>query len=106
MDSRRMIGKVAFALHELDQTFIEEAPIGPFFADFLVPSLRLVIEVDGGVHKFPRQRLRDAHKNQYYKSHGYQYLRLEQAHIERSKWLLSKIKTKIGQITGKSYWGN
>ena len=38
-------------------------PLHPYVADFYVPSHRLVIEVDGGIHRFQREkdRLRDAY---------------------------------------------
>ncbi|MAQ83954.1 MAG: hypothetical protein CMH12_12055 [Maritimibacter sp.] len=38
-----------------------QAPIGPYIVDFLIPSRRLVIEVDGGQHaQNPRDHVRDA----------------------------------------------
>ena len=54
-------------------SFRRQHPIGPYFADFCCPSLKIVIELDGSQHadNVERDRRRTAHLNQQ----GYEVLR-------------------------------
>ena len=38
--------------------FVRQFPIGPYVADFACRSARLVIELDGGVHRLREARMR------------------------------------------------
>ncbi len=49
--------------------------LGPYIADFVVPSRRLVIEVDGAQHA--RQRSADARRDRALGRLGYRVLRLD-----------------------------
>ena len=55
--------------------FRRQVPLGRFIVDFLAPSARLIVEVDGGYHR-SRQSL-DARRDQLLGRMGYQVLRLE-----------------------------
>lgn len=103
MDGARMVQRVQEALTDLGLEFVAEAPIGHYFADFFIPSAKLVVEVDGNCHKIPRQRIRDNAKNQYYKSHGLSYIRLTQAQIEDRRFMLNRIHGAICRITGEQF---
>ena len=37
-----------------------------YLADFYLPKLKIVIEVDGGYHKRTEQKVKDCYKNQFY----------------------------------------
>jgi very-short-patch-repair endonuclease len=39
--------------------FRRQHPLGPFVLDFCCPSVRLVVEVDGGIHLEAEQAVRD-----------------------------------------------
>jgi very-short-patch-repair endonuclease len=54
--------------------FRRQVPHGPYFADFLSFSARLLIEVDGGQHA--EQAEYDAARTRYLESQGYRVLRL------------------------------
>ena len=47
--------------------FRRQHPVGPYLADFCCTELRLIVELDGGVHGEPSQVRSDAHL----KSMGY-----------------------------------
>lgn len=77
-------------------------------ADFYIPSVKLVIEIDGGYHRTPEQKLRDANKDDYYKSRGFSVLRLWNSEVEtfdlayliKSK-AIPKIKVKPHKPTNR-----
>lgn len=48
-------------------------PVGNFILDFYCPMCRLVVEVDGGIHK--RTRERDAERTAILESYGYHIVR-------------------------------
>jgi very-short-patch-repair endonuclease len=50
------------------------SPIGRFIADFLAPSSRLSVEVDGGYHQ--RRRVADGRRDRDLNRFGYRVLRL------------------------------
>ena len=57
-------------------------PLWPFVVDFFVASHKLVIEVDGGIHRFQREhdRVRDA---QLASTYGVRVLRIDAELVER-----------------------
>ncbi len=56
----------------LGVTFRRQVPLGPFIVDFLAPSARLVVEVDGGYHEL---RLKaDARRTRWLERRGYRVL--------------------------------
>ena len=52
-----------------------QIPVGPYIVDFLVPSHKLVVEVDGGWHT--RRKVADARRDRRLRRWGYTVLRLE-----------------------------
>ena len=54
--------------------FRRQVPHGPYFADFLSFSAKLIIEVDGGQHA--NQATYDAVRTRYLESQGFRVLRL------------------------------
>ena len=63
-------------LRKLDLNFRRQAPIGPYFADFAAHRLKLVIEVDGGIHeRLAEVALRDAERESWLNGEGYTVLR-------------------------------
>ena len=59
----------------LGVAFRRQVPIGDFIADFVAPSARLVVEVDGGSHS-GRERA-DARRDAKLRRLGYRVLRVE-----------------------------
>ena len=50
-----------------------QAPVGPYIVDFLIPSRRIILEVDGGQHA---DTARDAVRDAYLADRGYRVLRV------------------------------
>jgi very-short-patch-repair endonuclease len=61
--------------------FRRQVPIGPYFADFVCLSARLVIEVDGGEHHGGDS---DRWKTAYLETHGYRVLRVPVQEIDET----------------------
>jgi very-short-patch-repair endonuclease len=55
--------------------FRRQVVIGRYIVDMLAPSIRLVVEVDGGVHRL--RRVADARRDRDLGRLGYQVLRLQ-----------------------------
>ncbi|MFA6098905.1 MAG: endonuclease domain-containing protein [Patescibacteria group bacterium] len=56
--------------------FRRQCPIGPYIADFCAMEHKLVLEVDGGGHNFPKQIERDRQRDFYLKRRGYSVIRV------------------------------
>ncbi|HTG34365.1 MAG TPA: endonuclease domain-containing protein [Thermoanaerobaculia bacterium] len=50
-------------------------PIPPFIADFCCFDLKLIVELDGGIHGTPQQSAHDENRDIYLRSLGYTILR-------------------------------
>ena len=51
--------------------FRRQHPIGPFYADFCCPELKLIIELEGSVHSQPSVNEADASRDEFLKREGY-----------------------------------
>jgi very-short-patch-repair endonuclease len=56
--------------------FRRQFPLATFVADFCCYSLRLIVELDGGVHDEPAQVAHDENRDAYLTSRGYSILRI------------------------------
>lgn len=64
--------------------FRRQAPIGPYFADFLCLGARLVIEVDGGQHFEEENVWRDYRRTQWLREQGFRVVRFTNEEVFRS----------------------
>ena len=55
--------------------FRRQAPMGPYFADFVHLGIKLVIELDGGHHGLPEHAAHDARRTAYLEAQGFRVLR-------------------------------
>lgn len=53
-----------------------------YYADICIPSLKLIIEVDGGYHTSPEQKIKDKQRDRDFKSMGYTTLRFTNEQIQ------------------------
>ncbi len=70
--------RVWYRLRELNRQgfqFRQQAPIGPYIADFCDHTAKLVIEVDGGQHGEAKGLAADKRRTRWLQSQGYQVLR-------------------------------
>jgi uroporphyrinogen-III synthase len=72
--------------------FRRQFPIGTFVADFCCYDLKLVIEVDGGVHETAPQMASDENRDIYLQARGYTILRFSnQRVLEEPSGVLDEI---------------
>jgi very-short-patch-repair endonuclease len=55
--------------------FRQQAPIGPYIADFCDHTAKVIVESDGSQHDAPKQRASDQSRTQWLNSQGYRVLR-------------------------------
>ena len=70
--------KLWYKLRELNRRgfqFRQQAPLGPYIADFCDHSAKLIIEVDGAQHGEPRGLAADRRRTRWLTSQGYKVLR-------------------------------
>ncbi|GAB5349956.1 endonuclease domain-containing protein [Alteriqipengyuania sp. 357] len=67
------------AKSQLGVRFSRQMPVGPFFADFLCRSRKLIVEVDG--HSHDVQPERDESRDAYFRSEGYRVLHFSNADV-------------------------
>ena len=79
--------------------FLRQHPIGVSIVDFYCHEKRLVVEVDGGIHKDRDVRLRDQLRQELIERDGEQVLRCSDADVEQDlEAVLNRIRTEIGEI--------
>jgi very-short-patch-repair endonuclease len=66
--------------------FRRQFPLGPYVADFACPSLRLIVELDGGVHVLRAES--DAARDAWLSANGWTVLRFDNAAVLRNPAVL------------------
>ncbi len=61
-----------------------QVSVGPYVADFYVPSVKLVIELDGGVHFTPEAMEYDAARTLYLEAQGLKVIRFTNDQIHEN----------------------
>lgn len=75
--------KIRLELEKLNETFVQEAKFGRFYADFFLPERKLIIECDGEYwHRGKIKKDRDKRKDKLLKELGYKVIRLEEEKIK------------------------
>ncbi len=64
--------------------FRRQEPIGKYIVDFVCFSHRLVIELDGGQHTQPRERLSDQQRDAWLREQGFKVLRFWDGDVLRN----------------------
>ncbi len=72
--------------------FRRQHGIGPFIVDFCCLPVRLVVELDGGVHELEDVREQDAWRTSYLEHRGFTVLRFPNEQV------LSRVGTVLGDI--------
>ena len=85
----------------LGRKFRRQHPIGPFIADFFCDDARLIIEIDGAVHREPTQQERDRLREEILREHGFAVLRFTNEQIfDHTEQVLREI---AAYVTAHSY---
>jgi len=64
--------------------FVRQAPLGPFFADFLCREEKLVIEVDGATHSSDFELAYDRRREHYLREASYRIMRVTNDDVLRN----------------------
>lgn len=83
-----------------DLKFRRQHPIGRYIADFYCREARLVIELDGNVHKAKDRKEYDRNCQEIIETRGIRVLRFKNTEIERN---IEKVLQKISSFTPPSY---
>ncbi len=79
--------------------FRRQSPIGPYIVDFVCPSARLIVEVDGDWHETEAARRHDANRDSYLRSLGYSLLRIDEPDVIHSAWHVAQsVKDKAESL--------
>ena len=55
--------------------FVRQAPVGPYFVDFLCRERRIIVEIDGGTHGSDAERAADAAREAELRRLGFRVFR-------------------------------
>lgn len=81
--------------------FRRQQPIGPYIVDFVCPSAKLIVEVDGDSHETETGKRHDAHRDAYLRSLGYSILRIDEPDVRNSAWHVAQfVKEKAEHLIG------
>ena len=83
---------------QMGVSFRRQHIIGQFIADFSCPTLKLIIEIDGGYHHLPSQQINDAERTAWLNSRGYTVLRFTNEEIIGNT---NEVKNKIQETIWK-----
>jgi very-short-patch-repair endonuclease len=74
--------------------FRRQAPMGHYVVDFVCHQHRLVIELDGGIHRLPEVAARDAEREVWLTGRGYRVMRFwnEQAPDEVLAMIFARLR--------------
>lgn len=71
--------------------FRRQAPIGPYIVDFVCPSAKLVVEIDGDLHETDAGRSHDANRDAYLRGLGYSVMRLDEPDVADNSWHVAQL---------------
>jgi very-short-patch-repair endonuclease len=79
--------------------FRRQHPINMFIADFFCAKIKLVIEIDGGIHEIPEVKIHDAGRSDFLNDHGIAVLRFTNEQIIREiDYVLNTIENTVNQL--------
>ena len=74
--------------------FRRQVPIDRYIVDFYCPEIRVVIEIDGGVHDQPGQAKWDEERGRRLQELGYKLLRVPNENVlEDPEWFCERIRS-------------
>jgi very-short-patch-repair endonuclease len=84
-------------------SFRRQTPIGPFIVDFVCHDADLVIEIDGGQHFETEHEKRDARRDAFLASKGFQVLRFNNHDVMTNRLgVLETIASAVGRAPSLS----
>ena len=87
----------AICKKQLGVTFKRQQPVGKYIADFLAPSAKLIVEVDGAYHA--ARTAADARRDRYLTRAGYRVLHIPAEVVARQLSVaVEQIRAALGQL--------
>jgi len=81
--------------------FRRQHPVGPYFADFACDRLRLIIEIDGGVHRLDAVAARDLDRQKALETLGWTVIRVTNDQVyEAPEFLVEAVKAYARRMNG------
>ncbi|AZO49151.1 MAG: DUF559 domain-containing protein [Mesorhizobium sp.] len=81
--------------------FRRQSPIGPYIVDFVCPSVKLIVEVDGDLHETEAGKRHDLNRDAYLQSLGYVVLRIDEPDVINSAWHVAQfVKGEAERVAG------
>ena len=94
-DAEEAVWKLLKSKNMLGLRFKPQHPIDIFIADFYCHQLKLVIEIDGGIHKSKEQKEYDIGRTAELEQWGIKVIRFSNEEVENN---IHQIKNEIEQI--------
>ncbi len=82
-DAEKKLWQILRAERFLGLKFTRQMPIGPYFADFVCRTRKIIIELDGSQHGEPGKMKYDSDRTSYLNSLGYAVLRFPNHEVMR-----------------------
>lgn len=81
--------------------FRRQSPIGPYIVDFVCPSVKLIVEVDGDLHETEAGKRHDLNRDAYLQPLGYVVLRIDEPDVINSAWHVAQfVKGEAERVAG------
>ena len=82
------------------QKWRRQAPVGPYYADFACEALRLIVELDGGVHDTDAQMDRDFLRQQALEGLGWFVLRFKNEDVLHDLYSTLEVIRQHARLAG------
>jgi len=73
-------------------------PVGVYIVDFAIPKARLVIEIDGGIHRLEQVQARDERREEDIRNLGWNVVRFSATEAMNGEWLLAEMMKRLGLL--------
>lgn len=88
--------KIRETLNFINVEYIQEAKMGRYSVDFLIPKLRIALEIDGAY--WHRNVARDKRKNVFLRKNGWSIIRLSENEIINSRNIGMLVSTRLKEV--------
>ena len=85
--------------HQIDgHSFRRQTPIGPYFADFVCLTRKIVVEADGRTHETADAKIKDAERDAWFRRSGFRLLRFpDELIIGGLPIVIERIRAALGE---------
>ena len=98
-EAERILWRELRELNRQGFHFRQQAPVGPYIADFAELTAKLVIELDGGQHGAPATAAKDALRTKWLTANGFRVLRFWNGDVlNNTRGVLTAVMLAIGLL--------